>query len=48
MTYIIYALSNDDAKRCHSKSVTTDVALVDLIIKNLKDRGFTVVVEEQG
>ena len=48
MTYIIYALSDDDPKICHSKSVTTDVALVDLIMKNLKDRGFTVVVEERG
>ena len=48
MTYTIFALSNDDAKICHSKTTTTDVGLVDLIIKNLQDRGFTITVEEHG
>lgn len=48
MTYTIYALSNDAARICHSKTVTTDMAVRDMVVSNLKERGFAVTIEQNG
>lgn len=48
MAYTIVALTNDKAQLIVNETRTTDKMIADMVIANLKERGYKVIVKEEN